>query len=210
MLVNAWKFWTLHRNRQEAKRRRKLSAKPARRQLSLETLENRLTPASAGFLTTAPGVIGGNVFVDTNNNGVQDAIEQVVPGVTITLSGTTGQGKTVNVSTATDAKGHYNFFGVAPGRYNLTRGLVANFFDGQTVAGNLGGTVASNAISNISVAEGQAGANYNFAVRGLATASAAPARGAGAGGGPAAPRRRVRGRRRPRRGDASPAAARRG
>jgi cyclophilin family peptidyl-prolyl cis-trans isomerase len=136
----------------------------------LEWLEDRLTPATTGFTSTAPGVITGLVFVDSNNNGVHDPGELVVPGVSVTLTGTTNQGQPVNVSTTTDANGAYTFFQISPGTYTLSRGAASALIDGPVSFGNLGGTIGPDAITTISVAEGQTGVNYNFAVRGLAPA----------------------------------------
>lgn len=61
-------------------------------------------------------VIGNYVWVDTNNNGVQDGTEAGLAGVLITLY--TNGGIPV-ASTITDANGGYLFPNVAPGNYYL-------------------------------------------------------------------------------------------
>jgi cyclophilin family peptidyl-prolyl cis-trans isomerase len=111
--------------------------------------------------------VSGIVFVDANNNGVHDAGEALVPGVSVTLSGSTNLGAAVNSTTTTDANGEYIFFQVQPGTYTLTRGPVNNFPDGPAILGNLGGTVGTDTISAIAVMEGQAAVNYSFSVQGL-------------------------------------------
>lgn len=62
-------------------------------------------------------VIGNYVWVDTNNNGVQDANEPGLPGVLVTLLD--GLGNPV-ATAVTDANGGYLFPSVAPGTYSLT------------------------------------------------------------------------------------------
>jgi hypothetical protein len=61
-----------------------------------------------------PGCIGDTVYCDTNGNGVQDAGEAGIPGVTVVLSGT------VAASTTTDANGHYLFCNLPVGAYVVT------------------------------------------------------------------------------------------
>jgi cyclophilin family peptidyl-prolyl cis-trans isomerase len=138
----------------------------------LEVLEDRVTPAIAGFGNTAPtiapAVVTGVVFADLHNNNVQDAGDPSIPGVRVTLAGNTNDGAAVNVSTTTDANGQFIFFQVLPGTYSLSRDAISSFIDGQSKYGNLGGTPGNNAISTISVAEGQTAVDYTFAVRGLA------------------------------------------
>jgi cyclophilin family peptidyl-prolyl cis-trans isomerase len=133
----------------------------------LEPLEDRLTPATAGFLSTAPAVISGHAFIDTNNNGVFDASEFGASGTQIVLSGTTAQNTPVNVTTSTDASGQYSFLQVQPGTYTVTRGPIRNFGVASTHFGNLGGTATTDAIADITVAEGQAAVGYDFAMVGL-------------------------------------------
>lgn len=73
----------------------------------------------AGFV--AAGLELGNlVWLDTNNNGVAEADETPIPGVTIQLwIDTTNDGTpdTQQAETVTDDEGHYNFAGLASGTY---------------------------------------------------------------------------------------------
>jgi fimbrial isopeptide formation D2 family protein/uncharacterized repeat protein (TIGR01451 family) len=64
-----------------------------------------------------PASVGDYVWHDTNVNGVQDAGEQPVPGVTVTL--TDASGATV-ATTTTDAAGAYLFDQLVPGTYTVT------------------------------------------------------------------------------------------
>ncbi|MBI3411003.1 MAG: peptidylprolyl isomerase [Planctomycetes bacterium] len=134
---------------------------------SLEALEDRFTPAGGVLNPLPPGVISGLVFADSNNNNLRDAGENILPGVSITLSGTTRQGAPINQSTVSDATGVFSFLQVPAGTYQLTRGSVSSFVGDNASAGSLGGVVGPSTISNISLSPGQTGLNFLFAVRGL-------------------------------------------
>ena len=69
------------------------------------------------------GSIGDTVWQDNNGNGVQDAGEPGIPGVTVDLNepgpdGVCGTGDDVNIgSDVTDANGNYLFTGLPEGTY---------------------------------------------------------------------------------------------
>jgi cyclophilin family peptidyl-prolyl cis-trans isomerase len=67
----------------------------------------------------ASGVLTGLAFVDSNGDGVREAREAVLPGVSVTLSGTTNQGTPVDVTATTDGTGAFSFLNVQPGNYQL-------------------------------------------------------------------------------------------
>ena len=73
-----------------------------------------LTGTSAG---TNAASIGNKVWYDSNNNGVQDAGEPGIPGVTVYLYA--ADGVTWLAEAQTDATGAYAFGGLAAGAYNL-------------------------------------------------------------------------------------------
>ncbi len=81
-----------------------------------------LTQAAAGITVTyhytpyALGSIGDHVFFDANNNGIQDAGEKGVQGVTVQLISSTGA---VLKTTSTDSSGNYLFQGLAAGDYRV-------------------------------------------------------------------------------------------
>ncbi len=64
-----------------------------------------------------PASVGSLVFGDTNGNGIQDAGEPGVQGVTVTV--TDGSGATVGTAT-TDVNGNYTVGGLPPGTYTVT------------------------------------------------------------------------------------------
>ena len=69
-------------------------------------------------LRQAPATIGNLVFQDTNGNGVQDAGEPGISGITVILRDPNGN---VIATTTTDANGNYQFVNVPPGiNYTVT------------------------------------------------------------------------------------------
>jgi cyclophilin family peptidyl-prolyl cis-trans isomerase len=162
-------LWDLLIGRRQPGKRGKKPATKSRWRPVFETLEDRVTPATAGFARTAPGVLTGVVYQNSANAAAFTPGDPVIPGADVTLTGTTTQGTPVSVSTTTDANGKFTFFQVMPGTYSLIESGTNDFIGGgQTTPGSLGGTPGNNAISFISVAEGQAGISYNLPVRGLA------------------------------------------
>lgn len=59
--------------------------------------------------------MGDKTWQDTNANGIQDAGEPGMGGVTIQLL----KGSTVVISVVSDASGFFSFTGVAPGKYTI-------------------------------------------------------------------------------------------
>jgi hypothetical protein len=70
----------------------------------------------AGLISTR-AALGNYVWLDTNGDGVQDASEKGISGVTVTLYAT--DGTTVLASTITDADGKYFFGNLIPGNYRV-------------------------------------------------------------------------------------------
>src|SRR4051794_13055320 len=79
------------------------SSRNARVRLGIDRLEDRNVPAAAG-------VVSGGVFFDNNANAVQDDVDFDMPGVTVTLTGTSQLGNAVNVTTDTDSSGAFTFY----------------------------------------------------------------------------------------------------
>ena len=81
-----------------------------------------------------PASIGDRVWLDTNGNGVQDAVETTgVTGVAVAIfsvgpNGVIGGGDDVFITaTNTDTNGNYSFSGLAPGEYYLLFNLPTGF-----------------------------------------------------------------------------------
>ncbi|MCW5614304.1 MAG: carboxypeptidase regulatory-like domain-containing protein [Rhodocyclaceae bacterium] len=109
-------------------------ANPGTGETTYTTLESGESDLSwdMGIVAT-PARIGDRVWLDANANGVQDAGEAGVSGVTIELK---DAGGTVIGSTTTDASGNY-FFDVEPGTYSIAVTAPAGFVvTGQNLGGN--------------------------------------------------------------------------
>lgn len=85
------------------------------------------------FAEIAPSSISGVVFLDINNNGVQNGADTPLVGETIELLDNVGA---VITSVLTDANGAYSFTGLAPGTYSIRQpNQPTNTANGQTLAG---------------------------------------------------------------------------
>ncbi len=120
------------------------------------------TNYNLGETTPATGVFNGMVYVDTNNNGIQDPDEPGLPGVTITLTGTTTDGTTVTRTVVTDSSGQYIFRDLKPGTYTITETQPVGYRDGKTVVGSAGGTGGPNTITSITLGVGQVATGNSF------------------------------------------------
>ena len=94
----------------------------------------------SGFYNKAS--VGNYVWNDVNNDGIQnDGVNAGMGGVTLILTGTTGSGQSVTLTTVTAADGSYLFADLIPGTYQVA--VAPSNFD---VGGVLEGYVASPAL----------------------------------------------------------------
>lgn len=117
------------------------------------------TDIDAGFYaqpnTTAS--LGNLVWNDLDNDGVQDAGEPGVAGVTVTLY---NSGGTAIATTVTDAFGNYVFNNLAPATYSVGfTGIPSGF---SLVSANAGGTPSDSMDSDANTGTGRTG-NYTLA-----------------------------------------------
>lgn len=122
------------------------------------------------------GQIAGWVYVDTNNDGIRQAGEAGIPGVTVTLTGRSAGGLAVNATVVTDASGRYVFTGLLPADaagYTLRETQPATYADGIDAVGTLdgvpSGTLGNDILGAIAYRGGN-GDNYNFGERGASLA----------------------------------------
>lgn len=88
------------------------------------TSANGCTGTSSVTLSE-PSCIGDRVWMDMNRNGCQDPTEFGQADVTVTLTGTTTSGASVNLTTTTANNGHYQFDNLQPGTYQVSFTLPA-------------------------------------------------------------------------------------
>ena len=121
--------------------------------------------ANNNFGELVPSSLAGSAFIDANRDDVGGAGEAGIGNVTITLTGTDDLGATVNVTQLTDANGSYFFGNLRPGTYTITETQPAGYLDAGDAVGSIGGTLANDAVSAITLAPGQDGNVYTFGER---------------------------------------------
>jgi hypothetical protein len=120
-------------------------------------------------ITVTPFVnssLSGKVYVDADNDGVQDTGEVGIADVTIRLSGTDMFGAAVNLTAVTDGNGAYSFGSVVPGSYVITEVHPTQYQDGKETVGSSGGIAGLDQFF-LALGSGQTGTGYNFGERGL-------------------------------------------
>src|SRR5690606_25356340 len=122
------------------------------------------------------GQIAGWVYADDSNDGIRQPTEAGIPNVTLTLSGTSASGLSVNVTVQTDANGRYVFTDLLPADaagYTIRETQPVTYADGLDAVGTLegapSGTLGNDVISAIAYRGGD-GDNYNFGERGSSLA----------------------------------------
>lgn len=83
--------------------------------------------ASAEVGNVRPAPLSGTVYLDVNSNAVLDSGEAGKAGVTLTLTGTTGTGRSVTATTVSGANGFYEFPGLMPGSYTVVETVPSGF-----------------------------------------------------------------------------------
>ena len=82
--------------------------------------------------------ISGTVFLDSgpgDQDGIQDANDPPIPGVTILLTGHNILGKNVKLETKTNSNGDYMFENLVAGTYTLKEEQPTQYHDGKDTLG---------------------------------------------------------------------------
>ncbi|HWI32552.1 MAG TPA: SdrD B-like domain-containing protein [Microbacterium sp.] len=113
--------------------------------IALEVAENGI-----GYLfgELVPEVVAGVVYVDDDNDGVQDPGEPGIPNVTIDLSGTDDLGP-VAQTRQTLADGSFTFTALRVGTYSLSEDQPGTYLQGMTATNGADGDVSGDTISDI-------------------------------------------------------------
>ncbi|MGE8224980.1 MAG: SdrD B-like domain-containing protein [Stenotrophomonas sp.] len=144
----------------------------------IETGAIPATGSSNNNFGEVAAAVSGVVYLDSNNNGVQDAGEPGLPGVQVTLSAATATtnalGQPLVTVATTDADGRYRFADLLADTYAVTEQLAQPTYNGvtthngKTTAGNIDsvtvGTVteAPSKISGIVLPAGKNSLLNNF------------------------------------------------
>ena len=116
---------------------------------------------AVGFVPFTPtvGSISGRVINDANGNGLIDAGETAIPGVTVTLFDATGT-NSVAVTT-TNAAGNYTFGGLLAGNYRVVETNLPGYLDTGVLPGAGNTALNLNTIA-VPLATGQSSVENNF------------------------------------------------
>ncbi len=104
----------------------------------------------------------GNVFIDSNDNGIFDSGERGIPGVTVTITGVDVFGDSVSRTTTTGADGYYEFTGLYAGVYDIDEVQPQQFFDGQEQTGSAPVIVSNDSFRDLNLQWGDNTFSYNF------------------------------------------------
>lgn len=108
--------------------------------------------------------ISGKVFVDLNDNGIQETGENPIENVQITLTGNDLLGAITAQVVFTDVNGDYSFTDLAQGTYEVTEDQPFPYREGQVVLGiNATADVAENSFTNLVLAQSTDATGFNFA-----------------------------------------------
>jgi protocatechuate 3,4-dioxygenase beta subunit len=124
--------------------------------LGTENLDNN------NFGEVKPASISGHVYEDRNNNGMRQAGEPGIGGVTIQLTGTDDRGQAVNLTQITDASGFYQFLNLRPGQYQLNEQQPANYIDGKDTVGSQGGRAGNDVLTALVLRPATRGTDNDF------------------------------------------------
>ena len=114
-----------------------------------------------------PASVGDYTWMDVDRDGIQDADEPALPGVTVTLTYEDGSAVTDasgNVVTAktSDANGKYSFENLLPGGYKVSFQAPAGFEATTSEAGDDRAADSNGATASVTVAQGQTDDTIDF------------------------------------------------
>ena len=114
-----------------------------------------------------PASVGDKVWMDVNRDGIQDADEPAMPGVTVTLTRADGSAVTDAsgnpvAAVTTDANGQYKFENLLPGDYKVTFTNPAGYEATVSDAGDDRGADSNGASASVTLAQGQTDDTIDF------------------------------------------------
>ena len=118
-----------------------------------------------------PASVGDKVWMDVNRDGIQDADEPAMPGVTVTLTRADGSAVTDAsgnpvAAVTTDANGKYKFENLLPGDYKVTFTNPAGYEATVSDAGDDRGADSNGTEAAVSLTQGQDDATVDYGLVG--------------------------------------------
>lgn len=125
------------------------------------------TSTNNDFAEVPPATVSGYVYADANDNGIKNAGEAGIGGVSVVLSGSNDLGAITPITMQTASDGLYSFGNLRPGTYTVTETTQpAGYLTGMKTKGNVtpiaGSATAPDVISGISVTPAGVAANNDF------------------------------------------------
>lgn len=114
-----------------------------------------------------PASVGDKVWMDVNRDGLQDADEPAMPGVTVTLMRADGSAVTDAsgnpvAAVTTDANGKYTFENLLPGDYKVSFQAPAGFEATTSEAGDDRAADSNGASASVTLVQGQTDDTIDF------------------------------------------------
>ena len=114
-----------------------------------------------------PASVGDYTWMDVNRDGIQDADEPALPGVTVTLTYEDGSAVTDAsgnpvAAVTTDANGKYSFENLLPGGYKVSFQAPAGFEATTSDAGTDRAADSNGATASVTLAQGQTDDTIDF------------------------------------------------
>ena len=131
-----------------------------------ETNINNNSATDIDTISVSLRSISGFVFVDLNRNGIRDAGEPPISGVSLSLIGTDNFNNPVARSVLTNAAGRYDFDDLLPGVYTVRESQPPGFIDGSESIGTgqtSGPEVTDDVFANLGLGSEADATNFNFA-----------------------------------------------
>ena len=132
---------------------------------SMSTTEGRAYATQVSTpITINSNTFAGTVFADFNQDGKQlQGTDISLFQVPLQLTGVDHLGNSIQMSTTTDASGHYQFAGLRAGTYSITETQPAKWFDGKDYAGTAGGVASNDRIDvTLPLESNVVATGYNF------------------------------------------------
>ena len=114
-----------------------------------------------------PASVGDKVWMDVNRDGIQDADEPAMPGVTVTLTRADGSAVTDAsgnpvAAVTTDANGKYKFENLLPGDYKVSFQAPAGYEATTSEAGDDRAADSNGASASVTLVQGQTDDTIDF------------------------------------------------
>ncbi|MCL4206106.1 MAG: DUF11 domain-containing protein [Pirellulaceae bacterium] len=131
-----------------------------------ETTSGNNTASQSTVVNPLLSSLSGFVYVDLNNNGLKDAGEAPISGVTVRLTGTALNGSTVQRQQVTGSDGSYVFSDLPAGVYQMIQEQPQTYLDGRDTPGTVPtASVENNTFNGIQLEPGAQGTNFLFGER---------------------------------------------